>query len=370
MAILVKYHAIFIIPLHLIAFLLYSKKVALTWGSDRHFFIKIFILGMLFGLILLISVLGKNPSLDLSSNMFDSDSPVAIIKNGFSGSIVSIVKLIIINLIGFVFFIIITFNFNIYFLFKSIKNSKENQLCIIICCLFLLSLLPLQGVFMNIRYYIPIIPFIAILILKGYLDTKKIILRKMILILSIIINTILILNFNVKEIYNSIDINSHFNNIYSYLFVGSKPIGNSNSNIVFSDQENEKSKAKDLLEFSKGIILENNLGWYLFDNFKISQHLCMNDALKNINQKVTRNKFPLYIVMPNYYNHSLNYSYNRLGFIDPTISSYYFNDYSSIPKSNGSYYIFASDFSMRPKFFEHKQTLYFGKGLYLISGEK
>jgi len=176
------------------------------------------------------------------------------------------------NLVTLVlFFFFYTFNFSLLFLFKAnIKKAKE---IFVIAALFTLITFLVPSSNYNLRYYLPILPFFSLFITYGYFKFNSNY-RRVILVLFLLLNTVLILNYNTHS----------FNSFLS----------------------------------DKGIILRDE------DNLRLGRMYELQNKFNEINSKLPKNATLHYV--SNYYQHATHGVYSREGYFREDLNVVYHKD--------------------------------------------
>ncbi|MCI5146852.1 MAG: hypothetical protein D3923_15340, partial [Candidatus Electrothrix sp. AR3] len=103
---------------------------------------------------------------------------------------------------SFMVTLVLNFHFGLFFLFG--RGSRPSLPKSIICfvCVFLVFLLPFGAeVLFNIRFFIPILPFVVVAIVQGVSKFKQVALKRGIFLLYVSAASVLILNYNLETAY-------------------------------------------------------------------------------------------------------------------------------------------------------------------------
>jgi cytochrome c oxidase cbb3-type subunit 3 len=188
------------------------------------------------GLLMLLAILGKNPTLDFVTDGSRAYSTgYKELSNGFGfPSMEQITSTLAAFLIGLVFCV----NITLLFLFTRFTRFTKDTLPsepafkgayllgiipvrhLLLRCtprnwspavfagIYVLGMVPFgEYLAYNVRYFIPIFPFIVVAIAYGYQRTEPTGLRRGVLLICLIFNGLLVINYNVRQVYNAVDFN-------------------------------------------------------------------------------------------------------------------------------------------------------------------
>ncbi|MFT7300685.1 MAG: cytochrome c oxidase cbb3-type subunit 3 [Porticoccus sp.] len=188
------------------------------------------------GLLMLLAFLGENPTLDFVTDGSRAYSTgFKELSNGFGfPNMEQVTSTLTAFLVGLVLCVNITLLFLLTRFTRFTKNALPSDPAF--KCVYLLGLIPVRhlllrrtprnwspavfaGIYVlgmvpfgeylayNVRYFIPIFPFIVVAIAYGYQRTEPSQLRRGVLIICLIGNGLLTINYNVRQVYNAVDLN-------------------------------------------------------------------------------------------------------------------------------------------------------------------
>lgn len=187
------------------------------------------------GLLMLLALLGKNPTLDfVTDSTRNYSTGYSELSSGLGfPSMEQIFLTLEACLIGIILCVNITLLFLLARFKKDSRPSKltpkeENHIFgimpsrhlpfrrilrdwspAVFASVYVLGMVPFGDYLTyNVRYFLPIFPFVVAAIAYGYQRTESARLRRGVLISCLIFNSLLVINYNVRQVYTAIDLNA------------------------------------------------------------------------------------------------------------------------------------------------------------------
>lgn len=158
--------------------------------------------GVFYGLgaVIVLAMQGRNPTLNFAADMR--------IGGGYSEYMSALTNMslgMMSNaLITLIFALVLNFNFILFFSLKRYGNPKRYAAPVCFGGLFLLGLLPFPATYYNMRLFLPLFPFVVVVLANGIQVMNKGALRKGLLIAYVSVTGFLILNYNVGPLYEAL----------------------------------------------------------------------------------------------------------------------------------------------------------------------
>ncbi|MDA2923724.1 Ig-like domain-containing protein [Acidobacteria bacterium AH-259-L09] len=166
--------------------------------SSTHVRSKIALLVLVFfvlGVAVVLAGLGRNPTLDfaLGTRGGGYSGYMAALTNPFGERLVA-------SIVTFILALVLNFHFSLLFLLKSSSRRGWPLAPTCFAGIYVLGLLPYGGTYHNMRFFLPVFPFLVVAMVSGMLSTKRG-LRWGILVAYVGAACFLTLNYNLEPVY-------------------------------------------------------------------------------------------------------------------------------------------------------------------------
>jgi len=268
------------------------------------------------GVLVVLALLGLNPMLSYGYSASESMVGYKVFMNGLKNPHVEFMY----AFSSFILTLVLNFHFALFFLFHRESKPWLPKASICFVCVFITFLLPFGAeVSFNIRFFIPILPFVVVAIVQGYRNLKKGSLRRGILFAYISVAGILTFNYNIQA-------------VYELLLPFTEKIDTS----VFGIQKR-------------------------FDNLRMRQHIKLAKQIKRINQEMDPGD-DLYW-FSRYYGTSTHRVIKHMG-IRPDIKMHYLLSSAALPEKTVYIAYYRSFRSMKRRLKKRFALSYLGKHTY------
>jgi len=153
------------------------------------------------GVLVVLALSGLNPTLSYENSNSENHVGYREFMRGLNNPDVEFMYAI--N--SFIFTLVLNFHFALFFLLGRGSRPWLPKSSICFVCVFMAFLLPFGAeALFNIRFFIPILPFVVVAIVRGFGNLKNVALRWGILFVYLSVASILTFNYNVPVVYESL----------------------------------------------------------------------------------------------------------------------------------------------------------------------